>query len=119
MRGFFVSALFLVSACSGKTGAAGEDGRSDGMPKARPVTAAAAAPLAATGFVPLRSAEVQAAIHRALRTRKAQRWQDGAYSGYAVPSIDTLANGCRTIRYTVDQQPEAPATTINACETSR
>ena len=72
----------------------------------------------AGGFIPLRSAEVQAAIHRALRTRQNQRWQDGPWSGYAVPSIEALPNGCRTIRYTIDQQPDAPATTINACDTT-
>jgi hypothetical protein len=27
-----------------------------------------------------------------------------------------MANGCRTIRYTIDQQPDAPPMTINACD---
>ena len=71
------------------------------------------------GFAPLRSTAVQAAIHRALRTGENQRWQDGARSGYAVPSLATLANGCRTIRYTIDQEPAAPPMTINACDASR
>lgn len=72
----------------------------------------------AASFAPLQSVQVKDAIHRALRTGQNQRWQDGPWSGYAVPSLATLANGCRTIRYTIDQQPDAPATTINACDAS-
>lgn len=67
-------------------------------------------------FVPLQSAAVRDAIHRALRTGQAQRWQDGKLSGYAVPSLTTGANGCRAIRYTVDQRPSAPYGSITACD---
>jgi len=67
----------------------------------------------------LRSQALQDAIHRALTTGQNQRWQDGKKSGYAVPSQELLPNGCRTIRYTVDQQPDAPMMTINACDGSR
>ena len=61
---------------------------------------------------------VQDAIHRALTTGQNQRWQDGGLSGYAVPSLTPLPNGCRTVRYTVDQRPDAPMMTINACDAS-
>src|SRR6478735_7385455 len=88
-------------------------------------TAAPAAEVAAPGtaqgagsqFNPLlRSEALKDAIHRAMTTGQNQRWQDGALSGYAVPSQEKLANGCRTVRYTVDQRPDAPMMTINACE---
>jgi hypothetical protein len=71
------------------------------------------------GFVPLRSQEVKDAIYRALRSGETQRWQDGKLSGYAVPSGTTAANGCRAVRYTVDQRPEVPFESINACSVSR
>ncbi|WP_162875394.1 hypothetical protein [Sphingomonas crusticola] len=73
----------------------------------------------AGSFNPLASSEVKDAIHRALLTGQDQRWQAGPWSGYAVPSRQTMANGCRTIRYTVDQRPDAPATTINACDANK
>ena len=69
-------------------------------------------------FVPLRSQEVKDAIYRALRSGQTQRWQDGKLSGYAVPSATTGANGCRAVRYTVDQRPEVPFESINACSVS-
>lgn len=69
-------------------------------------------------FVPLRSQPVKDAIYRALRTGQTQRWQDGKLSGYAVPSATTAANGCRAVRYTVDQRPEVPFESINACSVS-
>lgn len=113
-------AIVLLAGCSAKPDKASE----------RPVEVVApsvAAPTAATavpdqlvgGFSPLRSAAVQAAIHRALRTGQNQRWQDGTWSGYAVPSLATMENGCRTIRYTIDQRPDAPPMTINACDAGR
>ena len=69
-------------------------------------------------FSPLRSQQVKDAIYRALRTGNTQRWQDGKLSGYAVPSKTTGANGCRAVRYTVDQRPEVPFESINACSVS-
>lgn len=68
------------------------------------------------GFKPLQSDAVKGAIHRALRTGETQRWADANLSGYAVPSKASLANGCRAIRYTIDQQPEVPYRSITACE---
>jgi hypothetical protein len=70
------------------------------------------------GFVPLQSQAVKDAIHRALRTGATQRWQDGTLSGYAVPSLTTGTNGCRAVRYTIDQQPDAPYGSITACDAS-
>jgi hypothetical protein len=69
-------------------------------------------------FVPLRSDAVKDAIHRALRSGGTQRWHDGKLSGYAVPSLTTDKNGCRAVRYTVDQRPGAAFETINACDAS-
>ena len=106
-----LTALLLV-AC-GKPAKPEESPVRNAVPKALPVASGQ------DGFAPLQSAAVQAAIHRALRTGENQRWQDGPWSGYAVPSLTMLANGCRTIRYTIDQQPDAPATTINACDGNR
>jgi hypothetical protein len=88
-------------------------------------TAALAAPSVAqntddpASFVPLQSQPVKDAIYRALKTGRTQRWQDGKLSGYAVPSATTAANGCRAVRYTVDQRPEVPFESINACAISR
>ena len=100
--------LLALAACGGKA---------PEQSAAQPVQ-----PIAATNqpdLTLLRSAAVKDAIHRALTTGKAQRWADGALSGYAVPSVESLPNGCRTVRYTVDQRPDAPMMTINACEGSR
>ena len=69
-------------------------------------------------FVPLRSQQVKDAIYRALRSGQTQRWRDGKLSGYAVPSMTPGANGCRAVRYTVDQRPEVPFESINACSVS-
>jgi hypothetical protein len=66
-------------------------------------------------FVPLRSQPVKDAIYRAMRSGVTQRWQDGQLSGYAVPSRTTGVNGCRAVRYTVDQLPEVPFESITAC----
>jgi hypothetical protein len=64
----------------------------------------------------LRSPEVQAAIRRAMTTGTNQRWEEGGLSGYAVPSASARADGCRTVRWTVDQRPEMPLSTVNACD---
>jgi hypothetical protein len=109
--------MALLAGCSAKPDKAPERPVDAVAPDvtASPATAVAADQVVA-GVAPLRSAAVQAAIHRALRTGRNQRWQDGSRSGYAVPSLATMANGCRTIRYTIDQQPDAPPMTINACD---
>jgi type IV pilus biogenesis protein CpaD/CtpE len=70
-------------------------------------------------FTPLQSAAVKDAIHRALSSGQTQRWQDGKLSGYAVPSQTAGANGCRSVRYTVDQRPAGQFETITACDASR
>ena len=70
------------------------------------------------GFAPLQSQAVKDAIHRALATGATQRWQDGKLGGYAVPSLTTGANGCRAVRYTIDQMPDASYGSITACDAS-
>lgn len=72
---------------------------------------------AAAGFQPLQSDAVKDAMHRALKTGQTQRWEDAGLSGYAVPGPPGK-NGCRAIRYTVDQRPEVPFESITACEAS-
>ncbi len=120
MRVLSCLAVVLLTGCSAKPDKAPERPVEAVAPGSAPPTAAGSVPdQIVGGFAPLRSAAVQAAIHRALRTGQNQRWQDGTRSGYAVPSLATLANGCRTIRYTIDQQPDAPPMTINACDASR
>jgi hypothetical protein len=84
----------------------------------------AAAPAAAQNaapadFVPLQSAPVKDAIHRALRTGQTQRWQDGKLSGYAVPSAAFGPQGCRAVRYTVDQRPVPAYESVTACDADR
>jgi hypothetical protein len=70
-------------------------------------------------FIPLQSQPVKDAIHGALVTGQTQRWQDGKLSGYAVPSPTTGQNGCRSVRYTVDQRTSGNFETITACSASR
>ena len=70
-------------------------------------------------FQPLGSQAVKDAIHRALNAGTTQRWQDGGLSGYAVPSQTADAHGCRSVRYTVDQQPGASYPVITACDAGR
>ena len=114
MRHFALIAAFALAGCSRPTAT---------QPDTVVAPSPAAVPTPSAGdtaaFAPLGSAQVKDAIHRALVTGETQRWQDGSWSGYAVPSQATLANGCRTIRYTIDQQPDAPPATINACDASR
>ena len=107
----------MLAACHGKsTPQPGGTTSANATAPAAPAADLAAAP---GGFVPLQSPEVKDAIHRALLTGQDQRWQDGEWSGYAVPSRETMANGCRTVRYTIDQQPDAPVATINACDAGK
>jgi len=102
-----LSLMLALAACS-------KQAAKDSPPDApAPATPAAADPAT---FAPLQSSAVKDAIHRALRTGQTQRWQDSGLSGYAVPSADTGAHGCRTVRYTVDQRPEVPYETITACD---
>lgn len=68
------------------------------------------------GINPLGSQAVKDAIHRALRTGETQRWSDAGLSGYAVPSPAADARGCRTVRYTIDQQPARTFPIITACD---
>ncbi|WP_454882692.1 hypothetical protein [Sphingomonas oryzagri] len=68
------------------------------------------------GVNPLGSQAVKDAIHRALRTGQTQRWSDAGLAGYAVPSPTADVRGCRTVRYTIDQQPERTFPVITACD---
>jgi hypothetical protein len=87
------------------------------LPTGAPAAPEAPPPVGPGGFVPLQSQAVKDAIHRALVSGATQRWQDGALSGYAVPSVTAGANGCRAIRYTIDQTPGAYGS-ITACDAS-
>ena len=110
VRHALVAGLLLLSAC-------GDRKQAEPVKQAQPAQNAAA-PGNASDTTLLRRQAVQDAIHRALTTGQNQRWQDGGLSGYAVPSLTPLPNGCRTVRYTVDQRPDAPMMTINACDAS-
>lgn len=72
---------------------------------------------ASEAFQPLRSQNVKDAIHAALVSGVTQRWTDASHSGYAVPGPPG-ANGCRQVRYTVDDQP-SDVQQITACDASR
>lgn len=117
LRGLALAGFVLVGGCG--------DRGADPGPAKPAVAPAATGPASTPAAAPaplnplLGRAPVKEAIYRALKTGQNQRWQDGDLSGYAVPSVDTLANGCRTVRYTVDQRPDDPAMTINACDASQ
>jgi hypothetical protein len=113
-----LAATALLAGCHDKSAPQQAEATNTTAPAAPAPTADLAGP-GPGGFAPLGSQEVKNAIHRALVTGEDQRWQDGAWSGYAVPSRETMANGCRTIRYTIDQQPDAPVATINACDADK
>lgn len=105
--------LLLLAACGDKPTATGNDGV---MAPAAATSSNAAEPASGGGVNPLGSQAVKDAIHRALRTGETQRWSDAGLSGYAVPSPTTDARGCRTIRYTIDQQPARTFPVITACD---
>ncbi len=121
MRNVATQSLFLL-ALTALTGcdSAKQDTPQPAQQSAQPEASRTVAPPPAGsgGFQPLQSDQVKDAMHRALRSGETQRWQDGAFSGYAVPG-PTGANGCRAIRYTVDQRPEVPFESITACEANR
>lgn len=124
--------LLMLAAATAGLAACSKPGPADNAtsPVAATATATPPAALAAPSvvvqnstdplaFAPLQSVAVKDAIHRALSTGQTQRWQDGALSGYAVPSQTTGQNGCRSVRYTVDQRPAGQFETITACDASR
>jgi hypothetical protein len=113
------AAAMLLAICGCGDGASPE--REATPVKVQPAAPAAAPPpVTTTSSNPLLAkAAVQEAIHRALTTGQNQRWEDGGLSGYAVPGETVQANGCRTVRYTVDQRPDEPMMTVNACDASR
>jgi len=100
----------MLAACGDKPAAA------NNQTAPEPPTANVAAPADSGGVNPLGSQAVKDAIHRALRTGQTQRWSDAGLSGYAVPSPTADARGCRTIRYTIDQQPARSFPVITACD---
>jgi hypothetical protein len=108
--------LLMLAACSAKPTSGNEGAASADQVATRPVANVAAPPTSDGGVNPLGSQAVKDAIHRALRTGETQRWSDAGLSGYAVPSPTTDARGCRTIRYTIDQQPERSFPVITACD---
>jgi hypothetical protein len=112
--------LALLAACS-KPAADNTASANVATPAPPPVTAPPPPPpvVGPHGFIPLQSQAVKDAIHMALSTGQTQRWSNGDLAGYAVPSTTTDAHGCRTVRYTIDQQPDAPAQTITACDAGR
>jgi hypothetical protein len=102
--------LLMLTACSDKPATA------NNQTTPEPPAANVAAPADSGGVNPLGSQAVKDAIHRALRTGQTQRWSDAGLSGYAVPSPAADARGCRTIRYTIDQQPARSFPVITACD---
>jgi hypothetical protein len=98
----------MLAACSGKPAADNQ------AAPANVAAAAAGAPSDSGGVNPLGSQAVKDAIHRALRTGQTQRWSDAGL--YAVPSPTADARGCRTVRYTIDQQPARSFPVITACD---
>ena len=103
----------MLAACSDKPAAA--DNGATATPAAD-TAPNAATPAGGGGVNPLGSQAVKDAIHRALRTGQTQRWSDAGLTGYAVPSPTADARGCRTIRYTIDQQPTRSFPVITACD---
>jgi hypothetical protein len=116
-RWAFLAASLSIGACDRHADRAAPESKAGAEIQSEP---ASANPTPSSQLNPLLQSEaLKDAIHRASTTGQNQRWQDGELSGYAVPSRELLPNGCRTIRYTVDQRPDAPMMTINACEGSR
>lgn len=113
-------ALLMLAACSDRTKAP-DDKQGTAVAAANVSKGdspdAASAPASDTGGVnPLGSQAVKDAIHRALKTGQTQRWSDAGLAGYAVPSPTADARGCRTVRYTIDQQPDRSFPVITACD---
>ncbi|PXA85089.1 hypothetical protein DMC47_38210 [Nostoc sp. 3335mG] len=100
----------MLAACGSKPGPTNDRT----LPE--PPAANTAAPADSGGVNPLGSQAVKDAIHRAMRTGETQRWSDAGLSGYAVPSPTADARGCRTVRYTIDQQPTRSFPVITACD---
>ena len=106
--------LLMLGACSDRKGAGNQMAPAD--PGAGNGIAPAAPANSDGGVNPLGSQAVKDAIHRAMRTGETQRWSDAGLSGYAVPSPTADARGCRTVRYTIDQQPSRSFPVITACD---
>lgn len=58
---------------------------------------------------------VQSAMRQAFQTGENQRWKIGDLSGYAVPS-PASSDGCRNIRYSVDQESGREFPAVRICE---
>lgn len=112
MRFLMAAGLLLLAACGKRDAPTEQAAANVAVPAPRATFTAAEKAL-------LRAQPLQDAIHRALTTGENQRWSYGGLSGYAVPSLTRAANGCRAVRYTVDQRPTAEYQPINACEGSR
>lgn len=109
--------LMLLAACSDRTKAPDSQQNAAATVPANGMAGTAPAPAGGDGGVnPLGSQAVKDAIHRALKTGQTQRWSDAGLAGYAVPSPTADARGCRTVRYTIDQQPERSFPVITACD---
>lgn len=106
--------LLMLAACGDPERAGNQAAPAD--PAAGNATVPAAPANKDGGVNPLGSQAVKDAIHRALRTGETQRWSDAGLSGYAVPSPTADARGCRTVRYTIDQQPARSFPIITACD---
>lgn len=108
--------LPMLMGCSDKAGGGGKAAPSPRTNLTGNARAAAAPVSDGDGVNPLGSSAVKDAIHRAQRTGQTQRWSDAGLSGYAVPSPAADPRGCRTVRYTIDQQPERTFPVITACD---
>lgn len=113
------AAFLLLAAGCGEHDAAAPDNAAVASEPSAPAVAPPPAVTSTSSNPLLGKPAVQEAIRRALKTGENQRWEDAGLSGYAVPGLAVQANGCRTVRYTVDQRPDEPMMTVNACDASR